>query len=56
MYHIYDKVQYDAVKKYWMVCMHHKIFANSKMTNTSDVQAPREIEGASIAMPSTITY
>ena len=54
MYHIYDKVQKDTVTKEWMVCVRHKICAKFKMTNTSDVQTPREMEGVSIATPSTI--
>ena len=37
-----------------MVCVHHNICINFLMTNTSDVQTPREIEGVFIAMPSTI--
>ena len=38
-----------------MACMHHKICTKFKMTNTSDVQTQREIEGVSINMPNTIT-
>ena len=38
-----------------MVCVHHRICTKFKMTNTSDVQIPMEIEGVSIATPSNIT-
>ena len=38
-----------------MVCVHHKICTDFKMTNISDVQTPREIEGVSVATSSNIT-